>query len=414
MVTMNSMKIKCRMCNSSNLNLFLDLGHVPKVDTFLSFDEINQPETTYPLNVYLCQDCGLSQLGYLVPATELFNETYAYESSTTQSRRENHCQLADYVCNTFNIKKNSLVVDIGSNVGVLLECFKKNDMTVMGVDASSNIVKKANLNGIETILGFFSESIVSNILKTNDKASVICATNVFAHIQDYESFILALKKLLVTNGIFVFQVPHFLRLLENTEYDTIYHEHISYFGLKPLIKFFSKHDLELFDVIETDIDGGSIRCFVSNKGQYPLSSNVSKILDEEEKNQIYSLDKLHNFADTVKQQKQELIELLVQLKKENKKVVGVGAPAKGITMINYCKIDSDLLDYITEKAPLKIDKFTPGMHIPIVSDTYLLKDMPDYALIFAWNFSKEIIKNLKSYQDKGGKFIIPIPRPKIT
>ncbi len=402
------------MCNSEKLELFLDLGDMPRVDRFLSSEELNEPESLYPLTVYMCKDCGLAQLGFIVPASELFNENYAYESSTTTSRRENHYQLAEYVCNTFEIKENSLIVDIGSNVGVLLEGFRNCGMKVVGVDASSNIVEKANKNGIETILGFFDEEIVNEIVNKYGNASVVTATNLFAHIQNYKLFAIALKKLLTTNGIFVFQVPHFLKLIKNIEYDTIYHEHISYFGLKPLIKFFEKNQMELFDVIETDIDGGSIRCFVANKGTFTRSSNIDKILTDETKEGIYEIERLKRFEKDVKQQRQDLNNLLKNLKQNGKKIVGVGAPAKGITLINYCKIDKSILEYITEKAPLKIGKFCPGMHIPIVPDEKLIKDKPDYAIIFAWNFAKEIMNNLQEYRKSGGKFLIPIPTPKIV
>ena len=268
--------LKCRMCNSKKLKLFLDLGNIPKVDRFLSKDELNKTELVYPLTVYLCEDCGLAQLGFVIPASELFNDEYAYESSTTKNRRENHDQLAKYVCNNFQIKNNSLIVDIGSNVGVLLNCFKNQGMKVLGVDASPNIVKKANENGIETISGFFDKEIVDKIINKYGKASIITATNLFAHIQNYDEFIIDLKHLLTTEGIFVFQVPHFLKLVKNVEYDTIYHEHISYFGLKPLIRFFEDHKMELFDVVKTDIDGGSIRCFVCNKGKFTRSSNITR------------------------------------------------------------------------------------------------------------------------------------------
>ncbi len=406
--------MNCRMCNNQDLELFLELGFIPKVDRFLIADELNEPEIFYPLTLYLCHKCGLAQLGYIISAKDLFNENYAYESSTTKTRRENHCQLAEYICKRFVIKKNSLVVDIGSNVGVLLECFKQNDMTVLGVDASSNVVEKANANGIKTLLGFFGEEIVEEILSTKGKASIVTATNVFAHIQDYDAFMTALKKQMMEDGVFVFQVPHFLQLLKKTEYDTIYHEHVSYFGLKPLIHFFKRFNMELFDVLETDIDGGSIRCFVSRKGKQQITSNIEKILKMEEDEGIYSIDRLKKFAFEVKEQKQKLNELLVTLRKSGKTVVGVGAPAKGMTMINYCKIDNDMLEYITEKSPLKIGKYTPGMHIPVKPDEFLLEDMPDYAVIFAWNFAEEIMNNLKEYENKGGKFIIPIPVPQIV
>ena len=406
--------LKCRMCNSEKLELFLDLGNIPRVDRFLSRKELNQIEQLFPLTVYLCEDCGLAQLGFVVPDSKLFNEEYAYESSTTKDRRENHNQLAKDVCNDFKIVEKSLVVDIGSNVGVLLHCFKNLGMKVIGVDASSNIVKKANDNGIETILGFFNKEIVDKIINKYHKASIITATNLFAHIQNYESFMIDLKQLLETDGIFVFQVPHFLKLIKNVEYDTIYHEHISYFGLKPLIKFFEEHQMELFDVVETDIDGGSIRCFVSHKGQFTKSLNINKILMEENNEEIYNIKRLKKFEKDVIQQKADLKKMLEQLKQDGKKIVGVGAPAKGITLLNYCNIDKDILEYLTEKSSLKIGKFCPGMHIPVVTDEKLLEDKPDYALILAWNFAEEIMNNLKEYEKLGGKFLIPIPTPKIV
>jgi 2-polyprenyl-3-methyl-5-hydroxy-6-metoxy-1,4-benzoquinol methylase len=406
--------LKCRMCNSEKLELFLDLGNIPRVDRFLSSKELDQTEQLFPLTVYLCEDCGLAQLGFVVPASKLFNEEYAYESSTTKNRRENHNQLAKDVCNDFKIVEKSLVVDIGSNVGVLLHCFKNLGMQVVGVDASSNIVKKANDNGIETILGFFNKGIVDKIINKHHKASIITATNLFAHIQNYELFMIDLKQLLETDGIFVFQVPHFLKLIKNVEYDTIYHEHISYFGLKPLIKFFEEHQMELFDVVETDIDGGSIRCFVSHKGQFTKSLNINKILMEENNEEIYNIKRLKKFEKDVIQQKADLKKMLEQLKHDGKKIVGVGAPAKGITLLNYCNIDKDILEYLTEKSSLKIGKFCPGMHIPVVTDEKLLDDKPDYALILAWNFAEEIMNNLKEYKKLGGKFLIPIPTPKIV
>lgn len=403
--------MKCKMCNSEKLQLFLDLGFVPLVDRFLTHEELNESETLYPLNLRICEDCGLVQLGYIVPAKDLFNENYAYESSTTKTRRENHAQLAKYICEKFSIPDNSLIVDIGSNVGVLLEEFKKIGMIVCGVDASANIVTIANNRGIDTMLGFFDDSIAQKIILTKKRASVVTATNLFAHIQDYNAFILALKNLLTDDGIFVFQVPHLLQLIKHLEYDTIYHEHVSYFGLKPLLKFFDRFDMEIFDVLKTDIDGGSIRCFAAKKDQRKISSNVKEMMKREEEEKIYSISRLTKFADDVKIQKGSLLNLLSDLKKKNKRIVGISAPAKGMTLLNYCKIDAYFLEYVTEKSPLKIGKYTPGMHIPVKPDEFLLQDMPDYALILAWNFSDEIMKNLKEYSESGGKFIIPIPSP---
>jgi len=401
------------MCESTNLELFLDLGFIPLVDRFLTQEELNESETLYPLNLRICKECGLVQLGYIVPAEKLYNENYAYESGTTSKRRESYLELATYVCKNFDIPTNSLVVDIGSNVGVLLECFKSNGMKILGIDPSGNVVKIANSKGIETLEGFFNSEMIKKILSTKPKPHVVSATNLFAHIQNYKLFMEDLKNFLREDGIFVFQVPHFLHLINNLEYDTVYHEHISYFGLKPLIKFFKKFDMEIFDVLETDIDGGSIRCFVSRKDLQKISNNVNTILEKEEKSQIYSKERLEKFAIDVKNQKKQLINLLISLKHDNKRVVGLSAPAKGMTLLNYCKIDNHILDYVTEKSELKIGKYTPGMHIFVEPDQKLLDDKPDYALILAWNFADEIMKNLEDFHKAGGKFILPIPSPKI-
>jgi SAM-dependent methyltransferase len=405
--------MNCKMCNDENLFFFLDLGEIPLVDRFLTEDELLLPESFYPLQVHICDNCGLVQLGYIVPQNELFNENYAYESSTTLSRHENYDELAKFSFNHFNLKKNDLVVDIGSNIGVLLECFKNLNLRVLGVDASSNIVQKALDRGINTILGFFDQNIATRIINEEGKASIITATNLFAHIQNYESFIKSLKILLDDDGVFIFQVPHFLQLLKNNEYDTIYHEHICYFGLKPLMKFFEKYEMEIFDVQKSDIDGGSIRCFVSKKGNHKLSQNIFSIINEEQNEKIYSHERLLEFAEDVKNQKNDLVFLLSKLKREGKSIVGVGAPAKGMTLLNYCKIGHDFLDYVTEKAPLKIGKFTPGTHIFVKDDSVLIKEKPDFALILAWNFKDEIMKNLQEYSSNGGQFIIPIPNPQI-
>jgi len=405
--------MECKLCNSTNLELFLDLGLIPLVDRFLSKEELKEEEKFYPLNVHLCKDCGLAQLGYVVPAEELYNENYAYESGTTKKRRENYQEFAEYVCKKFNLVPGSFIVDIGSNVGILLDSFKSLGMKVLGIDASPNVVKIANSKGIETFEGFFDEKIVKKIISSKQKAKVITATNLFAHIQNYFYFTKSLKNLLSDDGIFIFQVPHFLQLIKNLEYDTIYHEHISYFSLKPLIQFFERFDMELFDVMETDIDGGSIRCFVRKTKENKISSNLKNLLRIEDEERIYSIDRLKEFSNNVKKQKEELTKLLVSLKNDNKKIVGLSAPAKGMTLLNYCKIDNLFLNYITEKSSLKIGKFTPGTHILVEPDQKLLDDKPDYALILAWNFAEEIMKNLEDYHKEGRKFIIPIPHPKI-
>jgi len=404
----------CRMCKSQNLFKFLNLGDSPPSDDFLSEEQLRTKEIFYPLEVFSCRDCGLCQLGYVVPPELMFNENYPYESSVTKTLKNHFTNMAKEICSRFSIKSNSLVIDIGSNVGVLLSSFKEQGMSVLGIEPSSNIAKIGQKNGIETISEFFSKELATKIVDQMGKASIITGTNVFAHIDDLDDFVKAVDILLLEDGIFVIEAPYLGTLLDGLEYDTIYHEHLSYLSLKPIIQFFKKHKMDIFDVEMQSIHGGTYRYFICKIGQQQISKNIPKFLAIEEKHGIYSEERLRNFAKDVANHKLELITLLRDLKKQGKRIVGVSAPAKGNTLLNYCKIGTDILDYLTERSLLKIGKFSPGTHIPIYSDDVLLKDKPDYALILAWNFSKEIISNNQKFLEQGGKFIIPIPKPEIV
>lgn len=403
----------CRMCNGTNLFKFLDLGFHPPSDNFLTKNQLDQEERYFPLDVYSCMDCGLCQLGYVVPPEMMFNENYPYESSITKTLREHFFSMAENICKEFSIKPNSLAIDIGSNVGVLLSGFKEQGLRVFGVEPSSNIAELARKNGIETVSKFFSTALAQEIVQQKGKASVMTGTNVFAHVDDLDDFIKAVKMLLEEDGIFIIEAPYLGTLLDGLEYDTIYHEHLSYLSLKPMLKFFKKHGMDIFDVEMKSIHGGTYRYFICREGKHAISSSIAQILEVEENQQIYSETRLKKFGDDVKNHKLELLSLLVDLKRKGKRIVGISAPAKGNTLLNYCGIDSDIVDYLTERSKLKIGKYAPGTHIEIFSDDIFLKDMPDYALILAWNFSKEIISNNKEFSNKGGKFIIPIPTPRI-
>lgn len=407
-------KNTCRLCDSKNLLKFLDLGFHPPSDNFLTEEQLCHEEMYYPLDVYSCLDCGLCQLGYVVPPELMFNENYPYESSITKTLHKHFFSMTESICKKFSIKPNSLAIDIGSNVGVLLSCFKEQGLRVLGIEPSSNIAESARQNGIETISEFFSITLSQKIIKKEGRASIITGTNVFAHVDNLDDFVKAVKTLLEENGIFVIEAPYLGTLLDGLEYDTIYHEHLSYLSLKPMIKFFKKHEMDIFDLEMQSIHGGTYRYFICRNGKYPISTNISKFLEMEMKQQIYDEKKLNNFGEDVRHQKLELLDLLIELKRKGKRIVGVSAPAKGNTLLNYCGIDSDMLDYLTERSKLKIGKFTPGTHIKIFNDDMLLKDKPDYALILAWNFASEIISNNKEYLNQGGKFIIPIPKPIIV
>lgn len=401
------------MCSSPDLKTFLDLGFTPLADAFLSKERLNQPEVHYPLKVYSCQNCGYAQLSYVVPGEELYCKGYPYESSTTVTGRKHFYDMAASIVERFELGNDAVAMDIGSNVGVLLAGFKEAGTQVLGVDPAEDMVRKANLNGIETINGFFTENLAEEIASHKGQVDVITATNSFAHMPDAEEFVKAADKLLKSRGVIAIEAPYFVDLLDHLEYDTIYHEHLGYLAVRPLTFLFERSGMEIFDVVRTKIHGGSIRVFVARKGDHPVSDYVKELVDLEHEKGLYSMEKLQDFAQKVEAHKKDLFSLLRKLKKEGKRIVGVSAPAKGNTLLNYCHITTDILDFITEKAQIKVDMFTPGTHIPIYDDSRLLEEMPDYALILAWNFAEEIMKNLEEFRNKGGKFIIPIPNPTI-
>lgn len=404
----------CRICQGSNLIKFLDLGFTPPADNFLVPDELKEAETYYPLEVYICQGCSLVQLGYVVPPGILYCKDYPYESSITKTGREHFHSFAKEIVSQFHLSSNALVVDIGSNVGVLLRGFKNEGTRVLGIEPAENISKIARGNGIETLNLFFDDKTVSEISKTKGKAKVITGTNVVAHINDLHSLVKNVNELLDKKGIFIIEAPYLLTLLDNLEYDTIYHEHLSYFSVRPLNILFYKFDMEIFDIKEVSIHGGSLRYFVGRRGDYPVSENVKRLVNLEEKKKIYDIDRLKDFAKNVEKNREELTWMLKSLKHEGKRIVGVSAPAKGMTLLNYCKIGTETLDFITERSSLKIGKYTPGTHVPILPDSELTKQKPDYALLLAWNFANEIIENLRDYKAVGGKFITPIPKPHVV
>jgi len=406
---------KCRMCNGENLKVYLDLGFHPHSDGFLTEEQMNEKELFYPLRVMFCLDCGLHQLDYVVPKEDLYNQDYLYESSISETGKNHYFGMAASICKKLEIRKRSLIVDIGSNVGILLEGFEKCGMKVLGVDPAPQIAEIANKRGIKTIEGFFNREIVKQIVDSNGKASIVTGTNVFAHIDDLDELMSGIIELLTEGGVFVFELPYLVEMLENLEYDTIYHQHLSYISVKPLIPFFRKYGMEIFDIgMEYYIHGGSIRFFVGGEGRREVASIVEELLRLEEQREVYSLERLKRFSDDVKRHKINLVSMLLDLKQHGKRIVGIGAAAKGNTLLNYCGIHPDILDYLTERSTLKIGRYSPGMHIPIVPDEELMKDPADYGLILPWNLSEEIMRRLNGFKKAGGKFIIPIPHPKIV
>jgi SAM-dependent methyltransferase len=309
---------------------------------------------------------------------------------------------------------NDLVVDIGSNVGVLLEAFRQNGTRILGVDPASNIVRIAERRGVETLNEFFGLDVARQIVSQRGQASLITATNVFAHVDDLGAFMRAVDLLLNERGVFIFEAPYLVNLIKQLEYDTIYHEHLSYLSVKPLLPFLRRFGMAVFDIQQRDIHGGSFRVFVAREGRMAIAPVIDELLAGEERMGLYTPKVLKAFAGAVEQNRQDLLWLLRRLKREGKRLAGVSAPAKGMTLLNYCRIGTETLDFVSEKSTLKIGRFTPGTHIPVLSDDELIRRAPDYVLLLAWNFAEEIMSNLNAYVAKGGRFIVPIPAPRLV
>jgi SAM-dependent methyltransferase len=404
----------CRMCESSRLTEYLNLGNHPPSDQFRTKEELALPEVHYPLRVLLCEECGLSQLSHVVNPRVLYQHDYPYESSTTKTGKAHWDAFAKSVQARLALAPESLVVDVGSNVGTLLDSFKSLGMNVAGIDPAPNIVAIANENGIPTLCDFYGKAPAAATREVHGRAAVIVGTNVFAHIDDLSAVMNAHEELLEEDGVFIFESPHMGHLVEHLEYDTIYHEHLSYLSLRPVVSFVARFGREVFAVERTAIHGGSFRVYIGKKGQRPIDASVEELLAEEKMQGLHSRSVLEEFANRVAQNREELIRLVEKLLQEGKKIAGLSAPAKGMTLLNYCGFGTRELAFITEKSKLKIGRHSPGGYIPIREDAALLDEKVDYALLLAWNFAPEIIKNTAAFKEKGGKYIIPIPSPKIV
>jgi len=405
---------RCRSCNSEKLEKFLSLGETTLANTYLSEDQLNQKENKFPLETVICEDCKLVQLSYIVPP-ELMFKNYLYVTSTTKTFREHFTKMAEEVTKMFNLGKNSLVVDIGSNDGLLLKGFQNFGVSTIGVEPAENLISIALENGVETINDFFNENVVDEIIKRKGKADVVTGNNVFAHIHDIKDVVKNVKNLLKDNGIFIVEVQYLVDKIQKLTFDNIYHEHLTYYTLTTIKRFFEMNDMEVFNVQRVDTHGGSIRVFVQKKnGKHEVSNSINNILEEEKKLDVENIKTYEEFAKKVYAVKSKLLGFLDRIKKEGKSIVGYGAPAKATTLLGFCGIGTNYLDYIVEDNPLKHGLYTSGGHIPIVNPKMLDESKPEYALILAWNFTKEILEKNSKYREQGIKFIIPLPEPRIV
>lgn len=404
---------KCLICGGKKLTCYLSLGKAAPANSYLIKTQLKQKEFKAPLEVYFCHNCNLVQLLHIVDRTVIFRN-YAYFSSTSPMLVKHFEEYADEVFHRFPDQSRQLVVDIGSNDGVLLKPFKKLGAKVLGIDPAKNIAKIANSDGIETIADFFSKDKVPNLIKKYGKAGIITSNNTLAHTDVLHDIFEGVKELLDDRGVFVFEVQYLVDLLTHNEFDNTYHEHICFYAVRPLSYLLKMHSMEIIDIIHTDTHGGGIMVFASHAPtSFPIGKAVSKFLENEKRLGLHKLSTYKKFARRPPFVKKKLTNMLKGLKEKGKKIAAYGASAKATTLLQYCNIGTDVIDYITDSAPSKQGKFTPGTHIPIVKPDTLKNNTPDYIIITAWNYAENIMEKEKWFKESGGKFIIPIPEPRI-
>lgn len=405
----------CRSCKGSNLMPYLDLGITPLANGLIRPENVSKNEAKFPLVVCYCRDCSLSQLSVVVDPEILFRD-YFYMSSISNTFKT-HCNtISSDLIDSMKLGQNDLVVDIASNDGCLLQEFKKRQVKTLGVEPAVNLAKLANSSGIETLNHFWDGETATKIAKEYGGAKVITAFNVFAHVDDVHGFVQNIKLALRDDGVFVIEVPYLIDFLEKHEFDTVYHEHLSYFLLKPLQHILEQNGMKIIKVKKYPIHGGTIevRAVKNNDYAKDMVSNVDDFIIVEKNLGFYDVTPYLNFANEVKNMKKNLTELISDLRQKGKKIAGFAASAKGNTLLNYCGIDLNSIQYIVDETPTKQGLLTPGSHIPIVPMSNLENNPPDYLLILAWNFVEEIMTKTKQFKEQGGKYIIPIPKIQIV
>ena len=399
------------MCNSENLKLFFDLGDTALANSFLKKEDLGKPEPKYPLKVYFCDNCGLNQLTDVVEPKILFKD-YVYFSSDMPVLPEHFRNYANEVVSNFTTSTNDLVVEIGSNDGLLLGAIKNLGVKVLGVDPAENIAKIANEKGVTTIPDFFSEKLAKEIKEKYGPAKVMIGNNVVAHIDNHYDLISGVSTLLADGGVFMFEAPYLVDMFENYTFDTIYHEHLSCLSVRPLVKLFKQFEMELFDVKLFPVQGNSIRGYAGKTGQHAISSRIGELLEKEKSMGLNDISTYFKLVDDVDEMRKKVLTILKDLKLQGKKISGYGAPAKGNTLLSYYGIGADILDYVTDETT-KINLYTPGTHIPVIDIKDARKNPPDYFLLLAWNYKDAILKKEEDFRKNGGKFIMPVGKVEI-
>lgn len=406
----------CRFCKTPLSKTFVDLGMSPISNAFLKSEQLDKAEKFYPLHAYVCENCFLVQLEEFEPPEQIFSSDYAYFSSYSESWL-NHCQsYAELMINKFGFNQKSQVIELASNDGYLLQFFKQRGVPVLGIEPAANVAQAAEEKGISTWIKFFGVETAKLLENRGKQADLLIGNNVLAHVPELNDFVAGMKIALKPNGILTLEFPHLLQLMQCNQFDTIYHEHFSYFSFLTVEKIFASHGLTLFDVEELPTHGGSLRIYGKHDTNFdfPTTDRLQNLKNKEIQFKLDRIETYLGFGENVKATKRKLLELLIELKSQGKTIVGYGAPAKGNTLLNYCGIRTDFLDYTVDRSPHKQGLFLPGTHIPVYPPDKIKETRPDYVMILPWNIKDEIIEQMAYIRDWGGQFLLPIPQVEIV
>jgi 2-polyprenyl-3-methyl-5-hydroxy-6-metoxy-1,4-benzoquinol methylase len=401
----------CRFCGAELQRTFVDLGMSPLCETYPSAADLNRGETYYPLRVYVCEKCFLVQLEQYETAESIFSD-YAYFSSYSDSWLK-HCEnYCNKTASRFGLNEQSFVVEVASNDGYLLQYFVRQNVPVLGIEPAANVAKVAVEKGVPTLVQFFGTQLAKQLAADGRCADLVLGNNVLAQVPDLNDFVEGLKLLLKPHGVLTLEFPHLLKLMELNEFDTIYHEHFSYFSMLTTVHIMEAHGLRVFDVEELKSHGGSLRVYACRAEDQTrvVEPSVRKLIEQEEHAGLVSADGYESFARQVKETKLALVDFLIKAARGGKSVAGYGAPGKSATLLHYCGIGKDLIAYTVDRSPYKQGRFLPGSHIPIYHPTRIQETKPDYVVILPWNLKDEIMQQLQFVREWGGRFVVPIPR----
>lgn len=405
----------CRFCKTLLTDTFIDLGNSPASNSFLTPEELNIPETFFPLKVFTCSACFLVQIDEYKKPDAIFNSDYVYFSSYSKSWLAHAERYAGMMEERFGFNNTSQVIEIASNDGYLLQYFKQKNIPVLGIEPTSNTAKVAALKGIENVIGFFGTGLAKQLATEGRKADLLLGNNVLAHVPDIVDFVKGMKILLKNTGVITMEFPHLMQLVDNNQFDTIYHEHFSYLSFYTVQQIFASQDLQMFDVEEIPTHGGSLRIYAKHIDDTTkhVSPNVAALLTKEIEKGLTSLAYYDNFQQRALKVKLDLLQFLNNQKRAGKLVAAYGAAAKGNTLINFCGIKNDLISFVVDANPHKQNKFLPASHIPVVDEQYLKESKPAYIIILPWNLKEEITAQLSYIKEWGGKFVVSIPSVQI-